>query len=228
MSPQVPKSATSIDGAVLDDKREQVSTTVRPQSSPGNGDEGYSGIAVPSKAPPTMRDIDSRRREGSRTSVSIAPAIVNHLIREARNEDYQGNPIQMSLVSSDSEHASIDRGDGAVRSRQARHGVDPDFSIPQRAPTVTTELHSVDRGESGDRVLQRGEASFIPASNQIFPTPGVGVHFESAHFTGGGHTFGNNSVVNNTFMSGDGQFTKIERNLVCCTYTSRPKHNVDL
>ncbi|KIL56300.1 hypothetical protein M378DRAFT_17209 [Amanita muscaria Koide BX008] len=52
-------------------------------------------------------------------------------------------------------------------------------------------------------------------SNQIFRTPGAGVHVESAHFTGGGHAFGNNGVVNNTFMYGDGQFTKIERNLIC-------------
>ncbi|KIL56963.1 hypothetical protein M378DRAFT_423551 [Amanita muscaria Koide BX008] len=53
------------------------------------------------------------------------------------------------------------------------------------------------------------------ASNQIFPTPGAGVHFESANFMGGGHAFGNHSVINNTFMSGDGQFTEIERNLIC-------------
>ncbi|KIL56295.1 hypothetical protein M378DRAFT_17206 [Amanita muscaria Koide BX008] len=76
---------------------------------------------------------------------------------------------------------------------------DPDISIPPRASTSTTTRRP-------------------SASNQIFSTEvitGAGVHFESAHFTGGGHAFGNHSVINNTFMSGDGQFTKIERNLIC-------------
>ncbi|KAM6503402.1 WD40-repeat-containing domain protein [Amanita muscaria] len=64
--------------------------------------------------------------------------------------------------------------------------------------------------------------SIIPAvsntSNQTSPAPKLrvaGVHVESAHFTGGGHTFGNNSVVNNTFISGDGRFTDVQRNLIC-------------
>ncbi|KAM6503984.1 hypothetical protein JOM56_000927 [Amanita muscaria] len=74
---------------------------------------------------------------------------------------------------------------------------DPDISIP---PQVSTTRRP-------------------SASNQILSTgviTGAGVHFESAHFTGGGHAFGNNSVVNNTFMSGgEWAIYKIERNLIC-------------
>ncbi|KIL56410.1 hypothetical protein M378DRAFT_17102 [Amanita muscaria Koide BX008] len=54
-------------------------------------------------------------------------------------------------------------------------------------------------------------------SNQISPTQnptGGGAHFQNAHFTGGGHAFGANSIVNN-IRSGDGQFTESQRNLIC-------------
>ncbi|KIL57160.1 hypothetical protein M378DRAFT_172066 [Amanita muscaria Koide BX008] len=136
---------------------------------------------------------------------------------EGINEHDHGiqNPIE-------TEHPSNDREGEDVQSTEAAHGVDTDFSIPKEAPSITTELHSV----TVDRGVPRAEApsmSIIPAASNtsLNQTPkldvftGAGAHFESAHFTGGGHAFGSNSVVNNTFMSGDGQFTESQRKLIC-------------
>ncbi|KAM6493679.1 hypothetical protein JOM56_010040 [Amanita muscaria] len=53
-------------------------------------------------------------------------------------------------------------------------------------------------------------------SNQIPPTrvnTGGGAHFESAHFTGGGHAFGNNYNLM-AIQSGNGQFTEVQRDLI--------------
>ncbi|KIL62673.1 hypothetical protein M378DRAFT_752536 [Amanita muscaria Koide BX008] len=209
----------------------QASTTPRPQPvDHSSGDDGHPGVPVPPRGPPQiLGDRDAPNGKAARDSelgILITSPAINHSPLEARYEDDNGisNPIETLSITP--EHPSIDREGAGVRSKEATHGVDTDFSIPKEASSITTGLHSVDRG---DRVVQRGEApsmSIVPgASNtsliQIPPTPKLdvitdaGVHFESAHFTGGGHTFGNNSVVNNTFMSGDGQFTEIQRNLIC-------------
>ncbi|KIL56716.1 hypothetical protein M378DRAFT_16848 [Amanita muscaria Koide BX008] len=147
MSSQVPRSATSLDGAVFDDKHDpdlsipsQASTSLRPRLI------NHLGIAVPSKAPST-------------TSVSFGLATINHSNREARNEDNHGNPIQTEIPLVTPRHPSIDRGYGTVQRREAGGGVDPDFSSPKGAPSITTEL-------TVDRVVQRGEAN-SPCSHII-------------------------------------------------------------
>ncbi|KIL56707.1 hypothetical protein M378DRAFT_172468 [Amanita muscaria Koide BX008] len=160
MSPQVPKSATTIDGAVLDDKREQVSTTLRPRSinySPGDGDEGYPRFAVPSKSPPTtpalhsLRDRDARSREDSSPGILIP----------SPNEDYHGNPIQI---------------------------------------TPDSELHCVDRG---DRVVQPGN---VPSTTYFQGSSNVEI-IDSNFY----EVRGNATII----QFGDGQFTDIQRNLIC-------------
>ncbi|KAM6496574.1 hypothetical protein JOM56_007047 [Amanita muscaria] len=239
MSPQVPKSATTIDGAIPDDKRNpdistpaQASTTLRPQFidySPGDGGERYPAIAVPSKAPrplpkaprplPTtpslhsLRDRDARSREDSRPSVSIAPATtVDHSIREARNEYYHGNPIKTEMpLHVASGHPPIDRGGGAVQSREPRHGgVDPNFPFPTEAPAATMEPCSV---------VCRDEDT---GSKEV---PSISLFQESSNFQISNtniNAIGGNATI---IRFGDGQFTQIQRNLVRCTYTSRLKHN---
>ncbi|KAM6496583.1 hypothetical protein JOM56_007056 [Amanita muscaria] len=230
MSPQVPKSATNIDGAILDDKRDpdisipaQASTTLRPQFtdySPGDGEERYPAIAVPSKAPrplpkaprplPTtpslhsLRDRDARSREDSRPSVSIAPGTtVDHSIREARNEYYHGNPIktEMPLHIASEHDPSIDRGDGAVQSREPRHGgVDPNFPFPTRALTVAREPCSVVRRDENT-----GSEDF----------PSISLFQESSNFQISNtniNAIGGNATI---IRFGDGQFTQIQRNLIC-------------
>ncbi|KIL58996.1 hypothetical protein M378DRAFT_283149 [Amanita muscaria Koide BX008] len=93
---------------------------------------------------------------------------------------------------------------------------------PQVPKSATSIDGASDKRDPDISILPEASTTQRPsASNQIFPTPKLGViagasaHFESAHFTGGGHAFGNNSVVNNTFMSGDGQFSDVQRNLIC-------------
>ncbi|KIL62312.1 hypothetical protein M378DRAFT_12905 [Amanita muscaria Koide BX008] len=209
MSPQGPKSATIIEGAILDDKRDpdisipaQTSTTLRPQfvdHSPGNGDEGY---PVPSKAPPTtpalqsLKDRDARGREDTRTSVSIAPATVDHSIREANHD----NLVRTEMLLVTSKHPSIDRGDGAVQNREARHGVDPDFPFPTEAPTVAIEPCSVvckdgDMGSKGvpSISLFQGSSNFQISNTNL-------------------NTISGNATI---IRFGDGQFTEIQRNLIC-------------
>ncbi|KIL62606.1 hypothetical protein M378DRAFT_25473 [Amanita muscaria Koide BX008] len=205
MSPQVPKSATAIHGA--NDKRgsdisipAQASTTLRPQSVdhfPGDGDGGYTGIAVPSKAPPTapalhsLRDRDARGREDSRTNLSVASATVDHSITEARNEDSYGNSPLVTL-----EHPYIDRGDGDVH----KHGVDSDFPVSTEAPTVAMEPCSV--------VCRDGDMR----SEEV---PSISVFQGSSNFqisnTNINAIDGNATII----RFGDGQFTQIQRNLIC-------------
>ncbi|KIL56711.1 hypothetical protein M378DRAFT_172477 [Amanita muscaria Koide BX008] len=158
MSPQLPKSATTIDGAVLDDKRDpdipipsQASATLRPQSI------NHPGIAVPSKAPPTT-------------------------------------PIQTEMPLVAPEHPSINRGD-VVQRREVRHEVDP-----TEAPTVAIEpCFMVCRdGDTGSEEvpsisLFQGSSNFQISNTNI-------------------NTISGNATL---IRFGDGQFTEIQRNLVC-------------
>jgi hypothetical protein len=128
------------------------------------------------------------------TSPAISPS---HLKR--RDEDDNGIPNPMQTLFISSKHSSIDREGEDVQSRAAAHGVDTDFSI-SKEPSITTDKI--------DRIVQRGEVpsmSMIPGASNTSksPTPKLtGVHFGSAHFEGGGHAFGAQSVVHNTFVSG--------------------------
>ncbi|KAM6494995.1 hypothetical protein JOM56_009618 [Amanita muscaria] len=199
----------------------QASTTPRPQPfdhSPG--DEGHPGVPVPPRGPPTTseppilgdRDAPKVARDSELGIMITSPAISpSHLQR--RDEDDNGipNPIQTLFISS--EHSSIDREGEDVQIGEAAHGVDTDLSISKEVPSIITD--------KVDRVVQRGEApsiSMIPGASNTSKSPTqkpTGVHFGSAHFEGGGHAFGDQSVVHNTFVSGDGQFTDVQRNLIC-------------
>ncbi|KIL61556.1 hypothetical protein M378DRAFT_13472 [Amanita muscaria Koide BX008] len=197
MSPHVQNSATTIDGAVLDDKRDpdilissQASAAPRPRSI------NHPGIAVPSKAPSldSLRDRDALSRKDSRAGVSIAPVTVDHSIRVARNEDYRDNPIQTEMPLVTPEHPSIDRGD-VVQRREVRHGVDP-----TEAPTVAIEPCSTicrdgDMGREGvpSISLFQGSSNFQISNTNI-------------------NTIGGNATI---IRFGDGQFTEIQRNLIC-------------
>ncbi|KIL58680.1 hypothetical protein M378DRAFT_170333 [Amanita muscaria Koide BX008] len=116
----------------------------------------------------------------------------------------------------------MNHGNGDAR--QIGGGSNLDF------PISTNARRNAKEPRSGDGVVQREEAMSTAqrasnASNQIPPTQNLGVttgdgaRFQTAHFTGGGHAFGSNSIVNNnTFKiirSGDGQFTESQRNLIC-------------
>ncbi|KIL55313.1 hypothetical protein M378DRAFT_18056 [Amanita muscaria Koide BX008] len=115
-----------------------------------------------------------------------------------------------------SEPPSMNRGNAQSR---GGGGGNPDF------PISSTNAHRIAKGHRDPSMSTAQRAS--NASNQIPPTQnptGGGAHFQNAQFTGGGHAFGANSIVNN-ILSGDGQFTEDQRNLVRRGYTSQSNAN---
>jgi hypothetical protein len=103
------------------------------------------------------------------------------------------------------ESPSMNRGSAADgQSTESGGGGSLDFAISTSAGGIAKEPDSVNCGEP---VVQRGEAPSMSiaqgASNTITQIPptqvntGGGAHFRTANFTGGSHTFGNNSIVNN-------------------------------
>ncbi|KIL57153.1 hypothetical protein M378DRAFT_16425 [Amanita muscaria Koide BX008] len=112
------------------------------------------------------------------------------------------------------EPPSMNRGNGNAQSRGGGGG-NLDF------PISSTDARRIAKGRRDPSMSTAQRAS--NASNRILPThnsgvnTGGGAHFQAAHFTGGGHTFGS-TVNNKTFTiirCGDGQFTKSQRDLIC-------------
>ncbi|KIL56359.1 hypothetical protein M378DRAFT_17150 [Amanita muscaria Koide BX008] len=110
---------------------------------------------------------------------------------------------------------SMNRGNVDAQSRDGGGGGNLDFSIS------STNARRIAKGRRDPSMSTAQRAS--NASNRIPPTqnPGVntggGAHFQTANFTGGGHTFGS-TVNNKTFTiirCGDDQFTEFQRNLIC-------------
>ncbi|KIL64979.1 hypothetical protein M378DRAFT_554278 [Amanita muscaria Koide BX008] len=124
-------------------------------------------------------------------------------IRDERNPDIS-IPAQASTTARPQpvDHFSGDEGYPRVpvpQSREAAHGAKTDFSIPKKASSITTEPHSVDRG---DRVVQRGDApstSFFQGSSNIKITDSDFYEIR-----------GNATII----RFGDGQFTDVQRNSV--------------
>ncbi|KIL57684.1 hypothetical protein M378DRAFT_16098 [Amanita muscaria Koide BX008] len=235
-APSTTSEPQSIDQDTRDDCKSDISLPVQASIAPrlqpfdhSSGDEGRFGISVPLQALPTTSEShEVARRRGateSKPSISVVPVTVDYSAREARNEDDHDIPIPIETPLISLEHPSIGRGGGDVHSIETVDGEEPDSPVPEEASVIATKLHSVDYGD-GD--VQRGDAlstSIIPGasntSNQISPTPklevatGANIHIEHAQI-GGGNAFGSNSVVNNnTFISGDGQFTENQRSLIC-------------
>ncbi|KIL55298.1 hypothetical protein M378DRAFT_640011 [Amanita muscaria Koide BX008] len=192
----------------------------------------------PSKS--TTRESSHKRKKSEEANIQRKrPSIASRLqpVHLVPNDvrDAQSREIEDGI---DPEPPSMNRGDGDVQNREDRDGGILDFAISTNARSIAAkEPKSVNRG---DVVVQRGEAPSMStpqgasnASNQVLPAQnpwvntGGGAHFQTTHFTGGGHAFGTNSYVYNmTFTnirSGDGQFTKHERDFVRRSYTSLVK-----
>ncbi|KAM6496587.1 hypothetical protein JOM56_007060, partial [Amanita muscaria] len=136
MSPQVPKSATSTSGGNFDFLW---SPSLYPQAVVAAVITiTFSLIFFRQLCKTTKKsrekDILIRRqpaRDGrtGKRSIDHSPG--------GRNEDYHGSPIETEMPLVTPEHSSIDReGRDVQKSREARHGVDPDFPFPTEAPSA--------------------------------------------------------------------------------------------
>ncbi|KIL62302.1 hypothetical protein M378DRAFT_794869 [Amanita muscaria Koide BX008] len=198
----------------------QAFSTPRPQPvDHSSRDEGHPGVLVPPRDPPTTsepqtlgdRDAPNRgaTRDGTPAILMVSPTI-DHSSMEARNKDGHDIPIPIEMPFITSEHPSMDRGGEGVQNAKAGHGVDPKIPIPTDAPTVATEPYS---GIRRDRDTGSEEVPFITMfeASSNFQISNTNIN-----------AIGGNATI---IRFGDGEFTEIQRNLVCCTYTSRLKHN---